>query len=318
MPGQTTSPQTIGTMFGGATAATFMGLPACADIASTAAKAVILGIPTATPYSSVGPYCADAPRAIRAAMAQYAATRTHHDFDIGGPLLPSGIEIVDAGDLTLSADAAANRALISAAIRAIRSAGAVPLVIGGDDSVPIPMFEAYAGQPRHTVLQIDAHIDWRHDVGGETMGLSSTMRRASEMAHIGRIIQVGQRGVGSARPSDVADAVAAGVQFVSAHQIHTHGVGPVLDLIEPGSELLIAFDCDALDPAIMPGVIGRVPGGLSYWHAIELLRGAAARARIVSFDLVEFMPSRDIDGMGALVAGRIMANVAAIVARQPT
>ena len=69
-------------------------------------------------------------------------------------------------------------------------------MIGGDDLVPIPLFEAFAGRGSYTVLQIDAHIDWRDDVNGERLGLSSTMRRASEMGQIGRIIQVGQRGIG--------------------------------------------------------------------------------------------------------------------------
>ena len=50
------------------------------------------------------------------------------------------------------------------------------------------------------ILQIDAHIDWRDEVGGEHWGLSSNMRRASEMAHVTGIVQVGQRGIGSARP----------------------------------------------------------------------------------------------------------------------
>jgi agmatinase len=311
-----TGQQTIGRMYGSAPATTFMGLPACSNLSRPEADAVLVGVPAATPYASVGSYCADAPDAIRAVMAQYAAALHHHDFDFDGPLLPPRVRVVDAGNMPLAEDPSENRAQIREAVGAILNAGAVPLVLGGDDSVPIPLFEAFAGRGSYTVLQIDAHIDWRDDVDGERLGLSSTMRRASEMGHIGRIIQVGQRGVGSARPADVADARAAGVHFISAHQLHREGLEPVLRLIEPGSELLITFDCDALDPAIMPAVIGRVPGGLSYWQAVDLLHGAADRARVASFDLVEFMPARDLDGTGALVAGRILATVTGIVARQ--
>jgi agmatinase len=43
----------------------------------------------------------------------------------------------------------------------------------------------------YTILQIDAHIDWREIHMDERMGLLSTMRRASEMKHIQKIIQVG-------------------------------------------------------------------------------------------------------------------------------
>jgi agmatinase len=238
---------------------TFMGLPACPDLASIEADVVLIGIPAATPYPSVGSYCAAAPEAIRLAMAHYAATLHHHDFDLDSPLLPPGTRLVDAGDLPVADDASVNRERITSATRAVLDAGAVPLVVGGDDSVPIPVFEAFAGRGPFTLLQIDAHIDWRDEVQGERMGLSSTMRRASEMGHISRIIQVGQRGVGSARPADVADAREAGVHLIGAHQVHREGLEPVLRLIEPGSELLITFDCDGLDPSIMPGVIGRAP-----------------------------------------------------------
>jgi len=64
----------------------------------------------------------------------------------------------------------------------------IPILIGGDDSVPIPMLDAMADTgKKYTILQIDAHIDWRESHMDESLGLSSTMRRASEMAHINRI-----------------------------------------------------------------------------------------------------------------------------------
>ena len=58
-----------------------------------------------------------------------------------------------------------------------------------------------------TILQIDAHIDWREIHMNERYGLSSTMRRASEMKHIKKIIQVGSRGIGSAHSKDYRDAI---------------------------------------------------------------------------------------------------------------
>ena len=64
----------------------------------------------------------------------------------------------------------------------------------------------------------------------------------------------------------------------------------------------------------MPGVIGRAPGGLSYWQMIELLQGVHQKANLAAFSLVEFMPERDLDDLGALVAGRIIANAMALMA----
>ena len=307
----------LAAMFGATSTEAFLGLPSAEDLAALEARIAILGVPCATPYRSVGAYCAGAPRAIRDAIAGYAANLHHVDFDVGGPIFPNTITAVDGGDLACTeADPAANRAAIRQAVATVIARGATPIVIGGDDSVPIPVFEAFHDRGPLTVVQIDAHIDWREEVAGERFGLSSTMRRASEMAHVERIVQVGQRGIGSARPGDLADAKAWGVIFVPAEAVHEHGIAPVLDAVPAGSQILVTLDCDGLDPAIMPGVIAPAPGGLTYWQTIRLLRGIAAKARIAAFDLVEFVPERDVAGLGALTAARIIVNILGLVARQ--
>ena len=309
---------TLGAMFGAARVETFMGLPACPDLAAVKGGIVILGAAGCTPYASVGFYCAGGPAAIRAAGAAYAANLAHVDFDLGGPMLPEGVVAVDAGDIEVSEeDAEANRAAIRAAVGQVVAQGGVPVLLGGDDSLPIPMLQALGDQGRRVViLQIDAHIDWRDAVQGERWGLSSTMRRASEMAHVERIIQIGQRGIGSARMGDLRDAVAAGVAFVPAGEVARAGVWRAVDLIPEGAEVVICLDVDALDPSVMPAVIGRTAGGLSYWQVMELIGAVAEKGRIVAFDMVEFMPDRDIDGMGAMVAAQMLAGVIGVIARQ--
>ena len=168
----------------------------------------------------------------------------------------------------------------------------------------------------YTILQIDAHIDWRDEVGGERLGLSSTMRRASEMAHVDGIVQLGSRGVGSAREADLRDALDWGVAFVPAGEVARDGVWRAVDLIPEGAEVIICLDVDALDPSVMPAVIGRTAGGLTYWQVLELVGAVAEKARIAGFDMVEFMPERDIDGMGAMVAAQMLAAAMGIVVRQ--
>jgi agmatinase len=305
------------TLFGAQATGTFLGLPA-ARAAELNAAIAIVGAPAATPYASVGAYCAEAPGAIRSASATHAASVTHVDFDLGGPIFPSGtIAAADLGDLAYDeGDPAQNRDRIRDTVATVLERGAVPVVIGGDDSVPIPMFQAFAGRGPLTLLQIDAHIDWRDEVMGERLGLSSTMRRASEMAHIDRIIQVGQRGIGSARAGDLHDAQRHGVSFVSANAIDGGGTDQVIGLVPQGQPVIINFDCDALDPSIMPGVIAPTPGGLSYWQAVRILHGVAGRAPIAAFSIVEFMPERDIGGMGAITASRLLINMLGLIARQ--
>jgi agmatinase len=308
---------TIGAMFGSTGRGTFLDLPTASIADGARADVAIFGAPAATPYPSVGPYCAGAPAAIRAGIANWAGARDHMDFDLGGAMVAAGTSAVDCGDLAYDAqDAAGNRARIAGAAKTLLDGGAVPVVIGGDDSIPIPLFQAFEGRGKFTVLQIDAHIDWRDEVQGIKLGLSSTMRRASEMGWIERIIQVGARGTGSARVSDYQDALRAGVRFFFADAVHAQGIEPVLAEVPAGGNVLLTLDCDGLDPTIMPAVIGPAPGGLSYWQAVGLMRGVAKKARIAGFDIVEFMPERDQQQLGALTAARLVANAIGLISRQ--
>jgi len=297
-------------------AETFLALPACNDLAHCEADVVLIGAPIATLYPHFGNFSATTFSAIRAAMSTYSSINTHYDFEIGGSLLDNRFgAVVDAGDLPLDAsDFVSNRATITRAIKQILHAKAAPIVVGGDDSVPIPVFQAFEGSGPFTILQIDAHIDWRDEVNGERYGLSSAMRRAAEMPWIERIIQVGMRSTGSARTSDVENALAWGVKIITAQQVHREGLQPVLDLIPKESNVLVTFDCDALDSSIMPAVMSPTPGGLTYWDVIEMLQGVAAKAKFNGFNLVEFMPERDINGTAALTAGRIIFHAAALLA----
>ncbi|MFM2354360.1 MAG: hypothetical protein RLZZ528_96 [Pseudomonadota bacterium] len=307
---------TLAEMFGGGAVDTFFGLPRCRDLSRLDARIALIGAGCATPYS-VGPYCMAGPEAIRAATAAYGKNFAHVNFDLGGPVLPDGVAAVDGGILPQDAgDPAGNRARIFGAVNAILDRDGVPVLIGGDDSVQIPMLEAYGARgDRITILQIDAHIDWRDEVEGERMGLSSTQRRASEMRHVERIVQVGQRGIGSARAGDVQDAKDWGVQFVPAGEVALQGVWRAVDMIPDGAKVVICLDLDALDPAVMPAVIGRTAGGMTYWQVMELVGAVAEKATIAGFGMVEFMPERDIDGMGALTAAQLLAGVMGIIAR---
>ena len=128
--------------------------------------------------------------------------------------------------------------------------------------------------------------------------------------------QAGQRCIGSARPSDYHDALDWGVKFTTAQDIHRHGTAPVIGEIEPGSDVLICLDVDALDPSIVPAVLGPAPGGLTYYQVVEMIQEVAAKARIAGFAIVELMPDRDVNGLGTLCAARIIINAMGQIARQ--
>ncbi len=309
----------LAALFGATAASTFLGLDKCEDLSRIDASSAYIGVPCATPYGSVGAYACNGPESLRKAIASLTANIDRHNFDLGGPTFPAGAKrAVDCGDLPWSdSDFAANRETIRQAVSAVVARGVVPILIGGDDSIPIPMLDAMGDSGKtYTVLQIDAHIDWREEHMGERLGLSSNMRRASEMAHIGKIIQVGARGIGSAHSDDHRDALAWGVTFHTARDVHRDGIGPVLAAIEPGANVILCIDIDALDPSIAPNTIGRAPGGLSYFTVLDLIQGAADRGHIAAVDFAEIMPEVDVDGLGGITVSRLVAATMGILARQ--
>jgi agmatinase len=255
---------------------------------------------------------------VRARSQRLARFAHHHDFDLDGPMLVGAppLRIVDAGDVAGSAgDGAGNAARAEAAVAALLDAGAVPLVIGGDDSIPIPVLRAYREHGPLTVLQVDAHLDFRDEVGGVRDGYSSTMRRAAEMDHVARIVQVGLRGVGSARPSDVADARAAGNLLVTARELRERGVPWLLEELPADGSVFVVLDLDGLDPSVAPAVSGLSPGGLSYAEAGDLLAGVAARCRVVGAAFTELVPARDANQVSTLVVVRLMMRLLAAIDR---
>jgi len=309
----------LAALFGATKTDTFLGLERCVDFNTIDASSAFIGAPCATPYGSVGAYAKNGPESLRQAIGSLTANLDRHNFDLGGPTFPDGSKrAVDCGDLPWSeTDFASNRATIRHAISTVVGRGVVPVIIGGDDSIPIPMLDALSDTgKRYSILQIDAHIDWRDVHMDETKGLSSTMRRASEMAHIEKIVQVGARGIGSGHSSDYQDALAWGVKFFTGLDVFRHGLEPVLAQISTGTNIILCIDIDAMDPSVAPNTIGRTPGGLSYYQILELIMGAAKRGRIAAVDYVEIMPEMDIDGIGGLTVSRLVAATMGIIARQ--
>ena len=270
------------------------------DLDALQERFAVIGIPHGVPYpgrSSAG--AGEAPRAIRERSARYGRMLAHHDFDLGRA--PGALSLADCGDVP-AAEAAA-------AVRSILKAGAVPIVLGGDDSTTALALRGFeAGEPLH-ILQIDAHIDYRDEVDGVRDGYSSPMRRAAEMPWVKRIVHCGTRGVGSARPDDVRDTLARGNSIVTARELKKRGTWRVLDEFPPGARYYIAFDCDGMDPAVMPGTSAPLPGGLAFDDAADLLIGLARRGRVAGINVAEHYPSLDVNGITAIAITRLLVNL---------
>jgi agmatinase len=254
---------------------------------------------------------------MREASLRYAAFLEHYDFDVGKDLFAGRKpRIADCGDVfEVAGHYDENGRIATAVIHKILERGAVPIILGGDHATTIPIMRGYQGVGPMCVVHIDAHLDWRDEVNGVHDGLSSPMRRAAELPWVTSMIQVGLRGVGSARQEEVHDAEAFGSIRVRAEEVHEQGIDSVLRRVPDADAYYISLDTDALDPAIAPGVNSLAFGGLGYYQTSNLLTGIASKGKIVGFDVVEIAPARDLHNLTSLLTVRLTLNLLGAMAR---
>jgi agmatinase len=279
------------------------------------ADIAILGMPFGAAYSPRG-FTNDqtnAPQAIRDVTDRIVRAPDHYDFDIDGPLLQgrSDIRFVDCGDvlpnLAIPGD---HYRRVEIAIRQILRGGALPIILGGDHGITTPVLKAYDEVGPITLVHVDAHLDWRDEVNGVRDGLSSPIRRASELPYVKKIVQIGLRAQGSGRPADYQAALAYGAELITAYELHEIGIKAVLDRIPDGGNYYLTIDADGMDPTVMPAVDGPAPGGMNFMQARSLIHGLVKKGRVVGMDIVEIQPSKDTaTKLTCVTAGRLIVNL---------
>ncbi|HUB13085.1 MAG TPA: agmatinase [Acetobacteraceae bacterium] len=277
------------------------------------ADIAFLGVPYGQAYSyeDITNDQSNGPTALRAASSRICHGLDRWDFDLGGTLYDGRmVRAVDCGDVRAEVgDPSAHARYTEQAVRAIVAAGALPIVLGGDHGVPIPVLRAFDAHGPITLIQIDQHIDWRDEINGVREGLSSPIRRASEMPHVGEIFQIGLRATGSARPEEVAAARAYGAHLISAWELHETGMEAVLARIPDGGRYYLTVDLDGMDPSIAPAVASPCPGGVTFRQARALIHGLVRKGRVVGMDVVEITPRDDVNQITCVTAGRLIVNL---------
>lgn len=292
---------------------TFLYAEPASDVAGLRADIAFLGIPYGSGYSFAeqAPDQANAPQAMRQATDRIVRSLERYDFDLGGPLYDGrSIRTVDLGDVRADVhDWRSHIDRAEQAVRAILDSQALPIVLGGDHAIPIPVLRAFSDQPPITLVQIDQHIDWRDEVNGVRDGLSSPIRRASEMPHVGEIFQIGLRATGSARTEEVEAARAYGAHLITAWELHEAGVDAILARIPDGGRYYLTVDMDGMDPAEAPAVAAPCPGGVRFAQARRPIHGLVRKGRVVGMDVVEITPRTDVNQITCITAGRLIVNL---------
>lgn len=286
----------------------FMKKPVCTDLEQLDADIAVLGVPydMGIQYRSgtnQGPEC------IRAGSKLTAFTNDDgvYDVDKDDMFLDGRWKIVDCGDADIiHGDLEQSFQNIESSVRKIVERGAMPVVMGGDHSITIPVVKALDSLGAVCVIQIDAHLDWCDERSGQRFGQGSPMRRISEMSHVSGMAHVGIRGLGSSMKSDFEDAREYGSVIITARDVRKKGIEYVLDQIPRADRYYVTYDIDGTDPAFAPGTGTPSAGGLDYYEINDLLYGITKMGDVVGFDLVEVAPQYDLSGATGIFAARMM------------
>jgi agmatinase len=136
------------------------------------------------------------------------------------------------------------------------------------------------------------------------------MRRALDASGIepSRVVIAGGRDFD---PEELDFIKANGVLLVSAAEIarDLHAAARKIADRLAGEKVHVSFDIDVLDPAFAPGTEIPSAGGLTSRQAIELLRGATERSRLIGLDVVEVSPPFDTSDITTFAALKMIFEV---------
>ncbi len=291
---------------------TFMRLPHSTDLAGV--DVALLGVPFDS-GTSYRPGARLGPREIR---AQSSLIRPYSHFQRVAPF--DRLTVVDAGDVDASpVSLELAHAAIETHVAAVLSAGALPLVVGGDHSISLPIVRALAR--RHGpvgLVHFDSHIDtWDEDFGSMLFHGSSFYYAVAEgLVDPQRFIQVGIRGP-MYGPDDFAFQRERGITVLDIDEVLQSGVDAVSTRIRSvvgDGAVYVTFDIDVVDPAFAPGTGTPEVGGLTSHQAQQLVRGLAGLS-IVGGDIVEVAPPFDGPGqITSLLAANLLFELLCVVA----
>ncbi|MGL6278503.1 MAG: agmatinase [Gaiella sp.] len=223
------------------------------------------------------------------------------------------LRVVDFGDApVVPADPARSHATIEALVHQVASAGAMPVVLGGDHSIAEPDVRGVAAVHGPVALvHFDTHTDTGEEVFGVEVSHGTPMYRLVRDGHVDarRYVQIGLRGYWPGE-RELAWQAERGITSFFMHDVRDLGIREVVErtvAVVGDAPTFLTVDVDVLDPAFAPGTGTPEPGGMTSLDLLWACRSLAERLRLVGMDVVEVIPT----GVGsadvtALVAERVV------------
>jgi agmatinase len=304
----------IGNLFG--PDATFLGVPMAdlEDPSSYAGKgAVIVGAPF-DGGTSHRAGCRFGPQAIRFTdYLPHEGTRPHLALGVD-PLVELGV--VDVGDVEMPpGEMELSLKRLEEAVTKISSAGAIPIILGGDHTIALPDVTGVArsvGWGKVSVIHFDAHADTGDTQFGSLYGHGTPMRRLIESGATrgDRFLQVGLRGYWPEPET---------LDWMAGQQMRSYEMGEVvargLDAclteafaiaVDDCDGVFLSVDVDVVDPGMAPGTGTPEPGGLTGRQLLDAVRRIACELPVCGVDVVEVSPPYDNAEVTAFLANRVV------------
>ena len=226
--------------------------------------------------------------------------------------------VADVGDAPVNPiDLARSIAMIEAFFAQLHAAGAIPLSIGGDHTVPLPVLRALAKDQSVGIFHIDSHADTLDTLADTRINHATTFRRGVEEGLIDpkRTIQIGLRG-SRFSPDDIRWGQDAGFTCISFDEYEAMGRDAVIRKIQSvlgKGPTYMTIDIDGIDPAWAPGTGVPEIGGLTPRDVQVMIRSLQGM-HLVGGDICEVAPCFDPTGITAVTAANLMWEMLCVLA----
>lgn len=270
----------------------------------------LLGVPFdgGTSYRSGGRFAPEAIRSISSLGRGYHADQSKSIFD--------RLCVYDMGDIpVVPQNIHQTHENIYFSVQKLLQSSITPVLVGGDHSISIgslkAMFEQYGPL---SIVHFDAHSDTYPPAWGCNEHHGTFMRLGHERGWFqkNQVIQIGIRPPFSG-PNDFQTPLDYGFQVFGVEDVQ-YRLETVTKAIESlKGPVYVTFDVDCLDPAFAPGTGTPVPGGLTSFQALTLLR-SLYKLSLVGADVVEVCPPYDPSHITSLMALSILFELLSALA----
>ena len=292
--------------------ATFFRLPVIKDLKDL--DYCICGVPWDGGTTN-RPGARHGPREVRNASS---LIRLYHPVSLKSPY--DKFNIADIGDCPVNpADLQDSLTKIKMFYENIVATKTIPLSIGGDHLISLPILRALAKDAPIGLFQFDSHSDtWDSYFGGYKYTHGTPFRRAIEEKIIDpkKYVMLGIRG-SLYDPEDMKWAKDQGVTIITIDEYYEMGFEKSMKIVNnilQNTPTYLTFDIDGIDPTFAPGTGTPEVGGFNVREAQLIIR-ELKQIDFIGADVVEVSPPFDINNMTSLVGATIAFEILCTITR---